>query len=200
MYEELTRIENESIRSFVQKAADEGYLSGRVLDFGCGRQPYRDIVERLATSTYTGFDRPWFPGYMQGAPTLGPAPDEVWDIDWNAIICTQVVQYLPLYRYGTDPQDPERPSLQGVLTSMKYSLEIGGHLVLTYPTNWPEVQPDDLHRFTKAGMERLLIEADFEILVHERRAAIDHFSYRDGRGSDISRDEFALGYGVIARA
>jgi hypothetical protein len=62
-------------------------------------------------------------------------------------------------------------------------------LVMTYPTNWPEVETDDLHRFTKAGMERLLHRAAFNIVVHEQRASVRAVGNR-----------FVLGYGVVARS
>ena len=73
-----------------------------------------------------------------------------------------------------------------------------GYLVMTYPTNWPEVEPEDLHRFTKAGMERLLTEAGFTIVMHQRRASVFAGEFKNSPPFD--REEFALGYGVVAKA
>jgi SAM-dependent methyltransferase len=170
---ELREKEAESIRAFVQLAADDGFLSGRVLDYGCGKQPYRDIVE-AAGGHYEGYDEADFPGNVSEEDIGG---DLFWDANaWDAILCTQVVQYVP------DPLEDLLKVIYGRLFS-------GGVLVLTYPTNWPEVEPVDLHRFTKLGMTRLVEEAGFEIIRHDWR----HGFYYAGL-------PFTVGYGVIARA
>jgi len=175
--DELTAIENASIRSFVHFAAVNGYLSGRVLDYGCGKQPYRQLVE-AAGGTYQGYDRVEFPANVS-AENVGD-DDVDWD-DWDAVLCTQVVQYVP-----------DVVQLLGWLhhiTGAEDRRERPGYLVMTYPTNWPEVQEVDLHRFTKAGMERLLAEEGFTIIEHVRRQTFHQHGY-----------EWAFGYGVIARA
>lgn len=181
----LRELESASIRAFVQSAADEGYLSGRVLDYGCGRQPYRDIVE-AAGGEYLPFDRVDFPASC-AEQDWGDDDAEIGPLD--AILCTQVIQYI---------EDPfallqRMPSLLGGLRHVDLG---GGCLVMTYPTNWPEVEREDLHRFTKAGMERLLTEAGFTIVRHERRA------WALMVASDVgdANERIALGYGVIARA
>lgn len=161
----LRERERESIAAFVQRAADEGYLSGRVLDYGCGRQPYRGIVE-AAGGEYHGYDAPEFPGNVGGERHT---PD--WPHIFDAVLCTQVLQYVP---------EPRRTLLHMAHTPL---------LVLTYPTHWPEVEKEDLHRFTQAGMERLLADTGYEIIVHERR----HTAALEG-------ELLAIGYGVIARA
>lgn len=185
----LRDVERKSIFEFVQRVAKLGYLKGDVLDYGCGMQPYRGLVERYG-GQYVGFDRPWFPGYIEGSPSLGPIPEEVWDTYWDAVLCTQVVQYIPLVRYGSDPEG----SLQSVLSRMRQNLRVKrGHLVMTYPTNWPEVEELDLHRFTQEGMTRLLTEAGFEIVLHEPRAAFRAWI------NEWITDEFLVGYGVVAR-
>jgi hypothetical protein len=172
MTDQLTQIENASIVQFVGQAARDGYLKGRVLDYGCGKQPYRRIVEAHG-GKYVGYDREEFPANL-GAGTHGP--DWPVNASWNAILCTQVLQYVAEY--------------QRLVQRFGISLsKLGGMLVMTYPTNWPEVQDVDLHRFTKAGMERLLVEAGFEIIRHKARAGFVRMNY-----------EWVLGYGVIARA
>lgn len=168
----LRSAEIDSIRAFVQRAADHGYLDGHVLDYGAGEQPYRAIVE-ARRGTYTPFDRMDFPA-SKAPQDLGPG--NALAFGYDAILCTQVVQYLP------------RPEIQ--LRDMQRALwRNGGHLVLTYPTNWPEVEAEDLHRWTKAGMERLMQETGFNVVAHERRASIEY------QGNFL-----AHGYGLIARA
>lgn len=150
-------LERKSIREFVTK--HQGLLSGRVLDFGAGKegtclkpQPYRDLI--------SGQYEPW-------------EPDDKWPVpEYDAILCTQVLQYVP------------DPAL--VIHWFHGWLKDGGHLVMTYPTCWDEVEDSDLWRWTRFGMEKLL--ARFEILHHERRAEIELGGFK-----------FPLGYGVVAR-
>lgn len=158
----VRELEAQSIRAFVASHRFEG----RVLDYGCGKRPYSDLVER--TAEYAGYDRVVFPANVSLAD-IGFGSGL-----WDAILCTQVIQYAP------------RP-LQ-VLDTFRAMLVPGGALVMTYPTNWDEVEPEDLWRFTKHGMERLLDMAGFAIERHERRAAV----VAEGMS-------FPLGYGVVAR-
>lgn len=179
----LRALEHTSIRKFVHFAADEGYLRGRVLDYGCGTGPYRRIVEEHGGEWF-GYDRAEFPDNHVG--DVGDDPFIVRDA-FDGVLATQVVQYLR--RPGSTLR---RFNHRGAIRKERrffQPLRSGGHLVLSYPTNWPEAQPEDLHRFTKAGMERLLMEAGFEIIHHESRAS---FTW--------NRERFSLGGGVIARA
>lgn len=166
-HDELARLEAESIRRFVQRVADDGLLSGTVLDFGCGQQPYRPIVE-AAGGMYHPFDRRHYGGNVSRKDVGEVLPT------YEAIICTQVIQYV------------DAPSF--IIETLFNALKSGGHLVLTYPTCWPELR-DELWRFTKIGMERLLTEEGFVIQYHDERSAMEFTGFR-----------LALGYGVVARA
>lgn len=66
---------------------------------------------------------------------------------------------------------------------------VGEYLVMTYPTNWEEVENTDLYRYTKAGMEQILREAGYEILSHEKRCSLTFINF-----------ELVIGYGVVARS
>src|SRR5262245_27290892 len=134
----LREAEARSIREFVQFAAEAGYIKGDVLDFGCGKQPYRDVVESVPDTTYWPYDSISFPATVADRDY---GLDEFLERDsWDTILCTQVVQYLP---------DPVYDFFQSFLMW----LAPGGSLVMTYPTNWPEVEAEDLRRITRAGME-----------------------------------------------
>ena len=187
----LRTVEWDSIRKFVQDAADEGYLSGRVLDYGCGKQPYRDIVV-AAGSEYVPFDRAEFPANVS-EEDVGDWPSA--SVPWDAILCNQIVQYIP-NEYVGEGEEIAAHEMDGVwqlLENFAFLLRRRhGYLVMTYPTNWPEVEPADLRRFTKAGMDYLLTDAGFEIVKHERRAQVA-----------VMIDQsavMALGYGVVACA
>ncbi len=148
-------VERSSIRAFVKSSSE--YLRGRVLDFGCGEQPYKEYV----TGEYFPYDP-----LLELWANIGP---------YDAILCTQVLQYI------------ENPVLQ--LRAFREMLKPGGKLVLTYPTNWDEVESNDFWRFTRAGMELMLIREGFKVLRHERRASIVN---------PEDRFEFPLGYGCVA--
>lgn len=175
----LREAEANSIIQFVGQAALDGYFSGRVLDYGCGKQPYRGIVE-AAGGQYDGFDQADFPANVSGVDVLvedeelgSQMPYE----DYDAVLCTQVIQYVP-------------NTHDFFIVLRSYISQKKGVLVMTYPTNWPEVEQADLHRFTKAGMERLFSEAGFTIERHEWR-----HGFRSPSG-----ESFAAGYGIIGRA
>jgi len=174
----LTKIENDSIRAWLHSVADEGYFKGRVLDYGCGKQPYRRLVEEHG-GEYQGFDRVDYPANL-GTGDVGPGL--TFGVMFDAVLFTQVIQY------ALNPFE--------LLTNMRhYTVAEEGVLVMTYPTNWPEVQEVDRWRFTKAGMEALLADAGYGILRHDRRATIQGAHEGEYAGYD-----FALGYGVVARA
>lgn len=162
----VREIERASIRSFVE--ACSGYLGISVLDYGCGQQPYRDIAEEDG-GEYTPFDRAHFPGNVSNFD-VGSWPHPR---SFDSVLCTQVAQYW------LDPQTTIR-EIFGLLVR-------GGHLVMTYPTTWAEVEEADHWRYTKAGMEFLLRFAGFEIVEHDERAVIDLGGFR-----------LPLGYGVVA--
>lgn len=124
-----------SIRSFLEANAAD--LTGRVLDFGAGRQPYRELV----SGEYVPFDGRDFPGSLAAEDT------DIIRGSFDAIICTQVLQYVP------HPQD--------TLAALLWSLNPGGVLLMTGPTNWPIVERDDLWRFTPKGIEALLRHVGF---------------------------------------
>lgn len=162
-------LESSSIAEFVFGCARDGLLAGAVLDYGSGAQPYRDIVERWG-GAYEPFDRAAHPANVGGRDD---GPSEPLEATWDAILCTQVVQYVP--------------DVQGLLGRFRGALRPAGRLVLTYPTCWPEVEPQDLHRFTRAGMERMLERAGLRAVRHQRRAAVR-----------VAGVELALGYGAVA--
>jgi SAM-dependent methyltransferase len=148
-------LERSSIRAFMEH--NRQYLRGRVLDFGAGKQPYRDLVQGEYVPIVQG-DR-WPAG------------------DFDCVMCNQVMQYL------------DRP-LDFLRCFHGWLLSRQGWLVMTYPTNWDEVEDTDFWRFTKRGMEVLLLQAaEFEIISHERRAEVN-----------LNGFKFPLGYGLVARA
>lgn len=93
---------------------------------------------------------------------------------FDAIMCNQVIQFIP---------DP--PAFFRSLADM---LHVGGYLVITWPTNWDEVEADDLWRFTLMGMRKLINDAGFYIHTCTCRAQVRICNFR-----------FPLGYGIVAQ-
>jgi SAM-dependent methyltransferase len=169
---DVRELEHVSVAAFVRRCGDRGLLGGRVLDLGCGLQPYRGIVES-AGGEYHGYDRADLPA----ATVWEDVGDHgLTEGGWDTILCTQVIQYV------ADPLP--------WLREIRWALRRGGALVLTGPTNWPEVETADLHRLTLAGAERILKTAGFRVETSERRAQIT-----------VARNwKVSLGYGIVGRA
>lgn len=168
MSDPLRELERASLRDFVASCSD--HLTGRVLDYGAGRSPYRDLV----TGTYTAFDHPDLPGYIAGGVV---AADDPLGVDaFTAILCTQVIQYVP------DPGWFLRRLRWGLLVRLA-----GGPLILTGPTNWPVVEPQDLWRFTPNGIRRLLEDEGFTVERLVERASVPS-----------PGGPFLLGWGAVA--
>jgi hypothetical protein len=170
---DLRAVEAETIRAFVARAAGEGLLAGEVLDHGCGRQPYRDLIED-GGGTYHPYDRVELPANVS-RENIGVS--EPLESSWDAILSTQVLQYVA---------DPQR-LLFGFHAALSRNHAV---LVMTGPTSWPIVETEDLWRFTPAGVERMLRVAGFDSVEVERRGA---FSL----GGD---DRWCLGWQAVARA
>ncbi len=150
-----------AIREFLESVE----FSGRVLDFGCDVAPYRDIVESKGAEWH-GYNRVSFPS---GHKREDVGPEAPLLENWDMILCTQVFQYVS--------------NLSHLLNQMAACCKT---LVATYATNWPEVEREDLYRYTGSGMEHQLRR--WEISRHEPLG----FVYFEGSES------MALGYGFVA--
>jgi len=146
-------IERQSILTFLTSHAS--YFTGRVLDYGCGSQLYRSIVERRGAEYI-----PWDLG--EGFPYFQ---------EFDAVLCTQVIQYVD--------------NIQQLFMDLFRACKPSGYIILTYPTNWDEVPNDHYHghcdkwRFTKVGMEAMFKWlAECEILHHELRAVVQLGTFR----------------------
>jgi SAM-dependent methyltransferase len=128
---------------------------GRLLDVGCGHQPYRSLLlapPSLATE-YIGMDLP---------DNLYQRPDLAWDgrqipledASADSAILTEVLEHCP---------DPET-----VLGEVARVLKPGGFLFLTVPFIWPiHTVPHDEFRYTPFALRRLLERTGFQNSVIE---------------------------------
>lgn len=151
----LRDIERGSIREFLER--ESGRFDGaRVLDYGCGAQPYRNLIEE-AGGIYTGYDDPAHAGFVVHDDPASVTDDLFQGELWDVIVCTQVIQFagpMTLFR-----------GLRQLLTE-------NGTLLLTGPTNWPLVEQDDLWRFTVTGVLRTLHDAGWRDCEADYRASV----------------------------
>jgi hypothetical protein len=145
----LRKLESESIRDFLWSESTR--LTGRVLDFGAGKQPYRDLVDK-AGGEYVPWDDPAFPASVAESKLAYPTGM------FETVICTQVLQYV------------DNPVT--TLNYLRHFLKTGGWLLITGPTNWPVVEAEDMWRFTTTGMSVLLHRAGFKDTTVKPRAAV----------------------------
>lgn len=125
-------------------------VSGKVVDVGCGAQPYRrllsssveyvglDIIDAKDRFGYETPDTLYFDG------TRWPAPAQ----NANLVLCTEVLEHM------LDPRAFLREAFGALLP--------GGQLLLTVPfaARWHFV-PFDYWRFTPSSLKHLLEEAGF---------------------------------------
>lgn len=166
----LRERERASIAAFL-RANEHHFAGNRVLDFGSGKQPYREIIEE-AGGEYFGYDSSTFP-----ASTAVPEQKTmaIWAGLWDVIVCTQVVQYVP--------------NVPDLLSGFHEELaDRAGVLLMTGPTNWPIVEQEDLWRFTLRGIIELLGAAGFGYVEGDYR----HSSRCEG-------EEYPHGWAVVAR-
>jgi len=127
-----------------------GTISGkRILDVGCGRQPYRVL---FPSSLYIGMDlsierRPTVVGDARSIPVKSGTVD--------CVLCSEVIEHVFEYREA--------------IKEIERVLRPGGKLVLTAPTSWGlHYEPHDFWRFTPYSLRRILEDEGFYVQQMER--------------------------------
>jgi len=120
-------------------------LRGKVLDVGCGMQPYRHWMHQDVC--YTGLDRPGPLSKPDVIGTVDALPFD--DAQFDGLLSTQVFEHVRA------PADALRECAR--------VLKDGATIVLTVPGVWPAHEvPNDYWRFTRYGLETLLEQTGFE--------------------------------------
>ena len=136
-------------RQLKQSASE--YLSGRLIDIGCGTKPYKDLLAPYVTE-HVGIDHPNTLHDKSNIDRFGtayeiPASDESFD----SAICTAVLEHL------------EEPEL--ALKECWRVLKQGGIAIYSVPFIWHlHEEPRDFYRFSKYGLKYLFEKVGFEIV------------------------------------
>ena len=131
------------------------YLSGRLLDAGCGKMPYRDFVlQHSKVEEYVGLDIE--------APLIYShevKPDITWDgatmpiadCTFECVIATEVMEHVP------------EPDV--FLFEVTRVLKNKGVFFFTVPFIWPLHEiPHDEYRFTPFAIERILKKNGLKVI------------------------------------
>jgi SAM-dependent methyltransferase len=138
-------------------AAASNELSGRLLDIGCGSQPYRSLFPGCS---YAGLDID-----SPRTRSLGVA-DAFYDGhrfpfgdgQFDAVLCNQVLEHV------FNPTE--------FLSEVRRVMVPGGRLLLTVPFVWDEhEQPWDYARYSSFGLRSLLEQHGFRVLRHRKLMA-----------------------------
>ena len=127
---------------FVEVAGVAGRLRGRMVDVGCGQQPYRHL---FGVDEYCGVEldtednrRTKKADFFYDGKTLPFASG-----NFDALLCNQVLEHVP---------DDE-----AFIAELARVVKPGGLLVVTAPFVWDEhEQPYDFKRYTSFGIQALM--------------------------------------------
>jgi len=136
------------------------YVTGTLIDLGCGMMPYRSLIEDRVTR-YDGLDaRPQVADvtFQADIQAMTPVPDAAYD----SAICLEVLEHVP---------NPFR-----AVAEIHRILKPGGILVLSVPhLSRLHEEPYDFFRFTCYGLTSLFEDAGFEIIRMVRRGGLLSF-------------------------
>lgn len=124
------------------------YLTGRVLNAGCGDRDISAYLESLHAQQVDNCDiRTSIPGAILCDLTEIPRPDSSYD----SILCNAVLEHVP---------DPEK-----VMLELRRLLAPGGHVVISVPFLQPfHPTPFDYRRYTREGIAQLAERTGFRVI------------------------------------
>jgi ubiquinone/menaquinone biosynthesis C-methylase UbiE len=127
------------------------YISGRLIDIGCGVKPYKAMLSHLVTD-HIGVDHEITIHDQSNIDLFGTAysiPSE--DNSFDSAICTAVLEHL---------EEPE----QAIRECFRV-LKKGGYAIYSVPFIWQlHEQPRDFFRYSKFGLQHLFVKAGFEVV------------------------------------
>lgn len=138
----------------IQKHA--AHVQGRVLDVGCGTQPYRKLY---GSTEYIGLEidspatrRAGHADFFYDGATFPFESDS-----FDSVVCNQVLEHV------FNPRE--------FLLEIHRVLRDNGHFALSVPFCWDEhEQPNDYARYSSFGIRHLLETSGFSIVDHRKTA------------------------------
>jgi SAM-dependent methyltransferase len=140
-------------------------LTGKLLDFGCGRKPYESL---FSVSEYIGVDLEQSGhehvnskiDYFYDGKTI-PFKDETFD----SIFCSEVFEHVF--------------NLDEILPELYRVLKKNGKMLVTVPFCWNEHEiPYDFGRYTSFGIKHLMTKAGFEIITYKKSGNFAQVSWQ----------------------
>lgn len=140
---------------YVHIRRNSPHLSGNLIDFGCGRKPYRNLFK---VTTYTGVDIE-----VSGHSHENSQVDVFYDgkkLPFNdghfdSMFTTEVFEHIF--------------NLEEIMKELHRVLKKGGKGLITVPFAWPEHEvPYDFGRYTSFGMKSLLERTGFTVISMEK--------------------------------
>jgi len=132
----------------------QNYLSGKLLDIGCGTKQYKDILAPIV-SEHVGVDYSETLHGIENADIVATAYDiPVDDGSYDSVLCTEVIEHL---------EEPEK-AFEEIIRVLKP----GGYALVTNPFIWHlHEEPRDFYRYSKYGLEFLAKKKGFEVILIE---------------------------------
>jgi len=128
-----------------------GYMHGRMLDFGCGSKPYRELFDVV---TYIGTDIA-----VSGHDHSNEDIDVYYDgktlpfgeNEFDSVFSSEVFEHVF--------------NLDEILDELRRVLKPGGKMLITLPFVWDEHEiPYDFARYTSFGITHILQQKGFHVL------------------------------------
>lgn len=128
-----------------------GYMHGRMLDFGCGSKPYRELFDVV---TYIGTDIA-----VSGHDHSNEDIDVYYDgktlpfgeNEFDSVFSSEVFEHVF--------------NLDEILEELRRVLKPGGKMLITLPFVWDEHEiPYDFARYTSFGITHILQQKGFHVL------------------------------------
>ena len=132
-------------------ADNKSFVSGRLLDAGCGNKPFQPWYGPLVSRS-VGIDATGERADVIGLLDLLPFADATFD----TVLCTEVLEHVS--------------DIEHAVGEIKRVLVPGGHALVTVPFLYPVHEaPHDYNRLTHQGLRRLLERHGFEVLTVEAK-------------------------------
>lgn len=130
-------------------------LSGTVLDFGSGSQPYRPLLKNCSNYVSLEYDTPQNRERKVANIFYDGLSIPVAESSYDGVLSTQTLEHVP------------NPDV--IVAEWARVLKEGGMLLITMPFMWPEHEmPYDYQRYSSGGLRLLLEKSGFEIVEQYR--------------------------------